>query len=74
MPKFNVPFTIAGAVPITADDARHAQEIFNTLSLYEIADRGNLESFDPDELPREDEAILADRHWDRVKEAKMEDA
>ena len=68
MPKFKVPFEITGAVEIVAENATHAQEIFESMRLSSIADHGDLESFDPEEIPRDVEGELADKHWDRMKE------
>lgn len=69
MPRFKVPFEITGAVEIVADDATHARELFGRKPLAFIADHGDLQSFDPEEIPRDVEGELADKHWDRMKES-----
>ena len=68
MPRFKVPFEITGSVEIVADDAAHAQELFESMRLSSIADHGELQSYDPEEIPRDVEGELADKHWDRMKE------
>ena len=68
MPRFKVPFEITGSVEIVADDATHAREIFEGMRLSSIVDHGDLQSFDPEEIPRDVEGELADKHWDRMKE------
>ena len=68
MPRFKVPFEITGAVEIVADDATHAGELFGRMRLSSIVDHGALQSFEPEEIPRDVEGELADKHWDRMKE------
>lgn len=73
MPTFRKHFVIEGAVEITADDAKHAQELLSRFTKADWAEHGELDSYDIEELPAyETEAALADRHWDNVKEAELE--
>lgn len=69
MPRFKVPFEITGSVEIVADDAKHAQQLFDAMTVEQMAGQGALESFDPEEIPRDVEGEQIDRHWDRVKES-----
>ena len=68
MPQFRVPYAISGEMTIRADDALHAEELFNRKTIAELALAGELQSDDPEEIPRDTEGALIDRHWDRMKE------
>ena len=69
MPRFKVPFEITnGCVEIAADDAKHANELLGRMTLNQLSSWGELDVGDPEEIPRDVEGELADKHWDRMKE------
>lgn len=69
MPKFKIHYEITGELEITADDAHHAQEQFDRFTKEQLARRGELESFEPEDVPRDTDGEQIDRHWNRVKES-----
>lgn len=66
MPKFEV--TGRFKIEVTAEDPDHALKLTYPMTLSDISTKGELETDEPDLIPRDVEGEKADRHWNRVKE------
>lgn len=71
MPKFKKSFEITGEVEVVADDPHHAQALFDRMTKEQWAANGELETFEIEEIPRDRDGELADKHWNRVKEGAL---
>jgi hypothetical protein len=57
MPKYRMQFEISGAVETQAKDADHAQEIFDRMTVRQLAEHGELQQLGEPQL--EEETVTA---------------
>jgi hypothetical protein len=57
------------AVAIAADTEEHAKELARAMTVSALSEIGDLD-IQADAVPEDRDGALADRHWDRVKDAR----